>query len=214
MTGQSGQSGRPRRQGPGRPRDPAADAAILRAAAELFVERGVDRTSIELIARRAGVAKVTVYRRWSSKEELLAHAIETVRDDLPAVAAAHRPPEELPEAIEELLPRWGEMLADPRFRVLSSRLLAAAHDHPALLATYREHHLRPRRERARATMLRAQEDGLLDRNADIDVLIDMMEGAVVQRLLLQDAPLDAAEITAYLRRLLRQAGFPVRDRRS
>jgi AcrR family transcriptional regulator len=202
-------AGRPRREGPGRPRDPAADAAILRAAAELLVERGVDRTSIELIARRAGVAKVTVYRRWSSKEELLAHAIETVRDDLPAVTAAARPAEALPEAIEELLPRWGAVLADPRFRALSARLLAAGHDHPELLAAYREHHLLPRRERARATMVRAQEHGLLDRDADVDVLIDMMEGAVIRHLLLDAQELDPAEITAYLRRLLRQAGFPV-----
>jgi AcrR family transcriptional regulator len=202
----------PRREGPGRPRDPAADAAILRAAAELLVERNVDRISIELIARRAGVAKVTVYRRWTSKEELLAQAIEAVRDDIPVVATPDRPPRALPEAIEELLPRWGEVLADPRFRALSARLLAAGHDHPALLAAYREHHLRPRRQRARAALLRAQEAGVLDRAADVDVLIDMMEGAVIQHLLLGEQPVDPAELTAYLRRVLRQAGFPLREK--
>jgi AcrR family transcriptional regulator len=206
VTGRAG----PRREGPGRPRDPAADAAILRAAAELLVERGVDRISIELIARRAGVAKVTVYRRWSSKEELLAQAIETVRDDIPAATVVDGPTGALPATIEEFLPRWGAVLADPRFRALSARLLAAGHDHPPLLAAYRMHHVRPRRERARAAMLRAQEDGVLDRAADVDVLIDMMEGAVIQYLLLQPEPLDPAEITAYLRRLLRQAGFPLR----
>jgi AcrR family transcriptional regulator len=198
----------PRRDGPGRPRDPAADAAILRAAAELLVERAVDRISIESIARRAGVAKVTVYRRWSSKEDLLAHAIEAVRDDIPAVPSDG--PAALPDTIDDLLPRWGAVLADPRFRALSARLLAAGHDHPALLAAYHEHHLRPRRERARAAMVRAQDDGHLDRGADIDILIDMMEGAVVQHLLLHPGQLDAAETTAYLRRLLRQAGFPIR----
>ena len=56
----------------------------------------------------------------------------------------------------------------------------------------------------------AQEDGVLDRDADIDVLIDMMEGGVMQHLLLHDELLDATEITAYLRRLLRQAGFSQR----
>jgi hypothetical protein len=104
------------------------------------------------------------------------------------------------------------VLADPRFRALSARLLAAGHDHPELLAAHREHHLLPRRERARATMVRAQEDGLLDRDADVDVLIDMMEGAVIRHLLLDAGQLDPAEITAYLRRLLRQVGFPVPDR--
>jgi hypothetical protein len=56
-------------------------------------------------------------------------------------------------------------------------------------------------------MRRAQEDGVLDRDADVNVLIDMMEGAVVQHLFIRGEPLDATEITAYLRRVLRQAGF-------
>jgi AcrR family transcriptional regulator len=194
------------REGPGRPRDPAADAAILRAAAELLVERGVERTSIAEIAKRAGVAKVTVYRRWSAKEELLAHAVEAVRADIPDAAVA-APPAALPDVIEELLPRWGEALADPRFRALSARLLGAGPEHPALLAAYREHHVRPRRERARAAMVAAQDAGALAADADVDVLIDMMEGAMIQHLLLQPGPLEPAEITSYLRRLLRQAGF-------
>ena len=40
----------------GRPRDPENDAATLRAALELLIERGVDGTSIEQVANRAGVA--------------------------------------------------------------------------------------------------------------------------------------------------------------
>ena len=68
----------PMSRGRGRPRDPDIDTAILRAAFELFVERGIDGASIEQIAKRAGVGKLTVYRRWSSKEELLAQAIESL----------------------------------------------------------------------------------------------------------------------------------------
>lgn len=196
-------------RGPGRPRDPAADAAILRAALDLLVERGVAGSSIEEIARRAGVAKVTVYRRWSSKEVLLADAIAAARDDIPALATS--PPEQWIRRIEDLLPRWGEVLAEPRFWALSARLLAAGHDHPALLAAYREHHLGPHRERARAALLQAQAVGVLDPGADVDVLIDMMWGAVVQHLLLEAGPPAPDEITAYLRRLLRQAGFRLPD---
>lgn len=198
------------RSGPGRPRDPAADAAILRAAADLIVEQGIDRTGIEQIARRAGVAKVTVYRRWSSKEDLLAQAIEAARADIPDTAGAGLPGA-LPDMIEQLLPRWGEVLAEPRFRALSAQLLGAGANHPALLAAYLDHHVRPRRERARAVMLRAQDEGVLDASADVDVLIDMMEGAVIQHLLLRPEPPEPAEIGAYLRRLLRQAGFRLRE---
>ncbi|WP_049571446.1 TetR/AcrR family transcriptional regulator [Nonomuraea sp. SBT364] len=195
----------PRRDGPGRPRDPEADGAILRAAIALLAERGVDRTSIEAIARRAGVTKVTVYRRWRTKDELLAQAIETARDDLPNVAEAVEGT--LPEVIERLLPRWGEVLAEPRFRALSAQLLAAGAGHPALLEAYRRHHVLPRRERAREVMRRAQRDGHLSPAADPDVLADMMEGAVIYKLLLSPSPLGPAEISAYLRALLVQAGF-------
>ena len=61
---------------PGRPRNPVVDQAILRAALQLFIEHGVAGASIERIAKRAGVAKTSVYRRWSSREALLAQAIE------------------------------------------------------------------------------------------------------------------------------------------
>src|SRR5262252_6039590 len=64
----------------GRPRNPAVDQAILRAALELFIEHGVSGASIERIAKRAGVAKTSIYRRWSSREALLAQAIEDFRN--------------------------------------------------------------------------------------------------------------------------------------
>jgi AcrR family transcriptional regulator len=198
----------PRRPGPGRPRDPAADATILRAALDMLVEQGIDQTSIEGIARRAGVAKVTVYRRWKSKEALLAQAIEAARDEIPD-STATAAPGGLPGAIELLLPRWGEVLADPKYQALSARLLGAGPNHPELLAAYWQHHVLPRQARARATLVQAQSDGVLPPSADVDILIDMMTGAVIHHLLLEPGPLDPAEITGYLRRLLRQAGFPV-----
>lgn len=196
-------------EGPGRPRDPAAEPAILKAALDLLVERGVDQTGIEQIAKRAGVAKVTVYRRWSSKEDLLAQAIERARDDLPNTADADRPPEALPEVITELLPRWGEMLAEPRFRALTARLLGAGPSHPRLLEAYVRHHLEPRRDRIRAAMMQAQAAGVLAPTDDVDVLVDMMNGAIMQHLLLGPHPADPGEIGDYLRRVLRQAGFTV-----
>ncbi|MFC4562994.1 TetR/AcrR family transcriptional regulator [Nocardiopsis mangrovi] len=199
-----------RRKRPGRPRDPEADTAILRAAVESLIERGVDQTSIEHVAKRAGVTKVTVYRRWRTKEDLLAHAIESVRDDLPNVAPRLTPGVPLTEVIEQLLPQWGEALADPRFRSLSARLLAAGTSHPTLLNAYRTHHVLPRRERARAIMLQARLDRQIDPAADVDMLMDMMEGAIIHRLLLSIEPITPEEATRYLRRLLAQAGFAIR----
>lgn len=198
-----------RRAGPGRPRDPRADAAILTAAVDLLVERGIAQTSIEAIARRAGVAKATVYKRWSSKEDLLAEAIEAAREDIPALDEQDRDMP-LPELIETMLPRWGEALADPRYRALTARLLSAGPDHPALLSAYWHHHVVPRRERARAVLRHAQANGALAADTDVDLLIDMLMGAVIHRLALEPDSAQVLDHTTYLRRLLRQAGLPVR----
>lgn len=58
------------RAGPGRPRDPAKQDAIIAAARETFFERGLTAATIEDIAQRAGVSKVTLYNRFGDKESL------------------------------------------------------------------------------------------------------------------------------------------------
>src|SRR6201995_6119515 len=70
--------GPPARRGRGRPRDPATDEKITKAAAELMLQRGYDRTTVDDVADRAGVGKATVYRRWPSKEDLAVAAMETL----------------------------------------------------------------------------------------------------------------------------------------
>jgi AcrR family transcriptional regulator len=57
--------------GAGRPRDPRIDAAILAATAELLAEIGYSNLTMAAIAERAGTTKTALYRRWSSKAELV-----------------------------------------------------------------------------------------------------------------------------------------------
>ena len=59
----------------GRPRDPAVTAAILAAARGLVMELGYGAVTVEAIAQRAGVGRPTVYRRWSSKADLVFDAL-------------------------------------------------------------------------------------------------------------------------------------------
>lgn len=68
----------PTRRGRGRPRDPETDQRITGAAAELLLQRGFDRTTVDDVAARAGVGKATVYRRWPSKEDLAVAAMESL----------------------------------------------------------------------------------------------------------------------------------------
>lgn len=51
------------------------NAVILAAARELFLAQGVQRTTMEDIAQRAGVSRITIYRRTDSKEALLEQVV-------------------------------------------------------------------------------------------------------------------------------------------
>ena len=58
----------------GRPRDRRIDSAILTATADLLVELGYANVTMAAIAERAGTTKTALYRRWSSKAELVHEA--------------------------------------------------------------------------------------------------------------------------------------------
>src|SRR6266513_127902 len=66
----------------GRPRDGRADRAILSATLELMAEHGVDGLRTDDVADRARVGKATIYRRYRSKEELVAAAVGTLVSEI------------------------------------------------------------------------------------------------------------------------------------
>jgi TetR/AcrR family transcriptional repressor of uid operon len=47
------------------------DQVVLDAAYELFCRQGIQRTTMDDVARRAGLSRITVYRRVASKEALV-----------------------------------------------------------------------------------------------------------------------------------------------
>ncbi|GAA4820870.1 TetR/AcrR family transcriptional regulator [Tomitella cavernea] len=68
----------------------SVDDAILDSTARAVVDLGVDRITVAEVARRAGVSRPTVYRRWSGMEEVLAalltREILRIADGRPAMA--------------------------------------------------------------------------------------------------------------------------------
>jgi AcrR family transcriptional regulator len=66
----------------GRPRDTSIDDRVLAVTRELLVEVGWDELSVRLVAARAGVGRSSLSRRWSSKAELVLHAILGETPDL------------------------------------------------------------------------------------------------------------------------------------
>jgi AcrR family transcriptional regulator len=71
-------TGTPVRRKRGRPRDPETDRRITAAAAQLMLQRGFDKMTVDDVASRAGVGKATVYRRWPSKEDLAVTAMQEI----------------------------------------------------------------------------------------------------------------------------------------
>ncbi len=66
----------------GRPRDPSLDVAILDAALALLGEGGLEACALDEVARRAGVGKATIYRRWRSKDDLVRDAFGSTEPHL------------------------------------------------------------------------------------------------------------------------------------
>src|SRR5581483_3183891 len=81
----------------GRPRDAAADDAILHATVDMLAEVGFDRLTIEAIAARAQIGKPSIYRRWHSKAELVVDAVTALIPFTPA--SPDQPDGDVPELI-------------------------------------------------------------------------------------------------------------------
>ena len=127
-----------KRRGRGRPRDLAKLEAILAAAHDLFLDRGIAATTMDLVAERAGVSKMTVYANFQDKPALLAavldRRIKTMRvPDLPVGSDLNLSLERLAE--------FGELVVSTLTRpevVRVTRLMAAegAAEQPRLAAVF------------------------------------------------------------------------------
>lgn len=119
----------------GRPQDPALDRDIIRAALSQLAAVGYEGLSIEAVARQAGAAKTSVYRRWPDKDALVLDAVR-------AFLAESMPVDESGRDVslrEDLLARARQLsavLTPERVGVLAG-LLLATRTKPALAALLR-----------------------------------------------------------------------------
>ncbi|MCZ0209123.1 TetR/AcrR family transcriptional regulator [Streptomyces sp. UMAF16] len=188
----------------GRPRSAAADTAILAATREALVELGWSKLTLSDVATRAGVAKTTLYRRWAGKNELVVDAVAELFDEL-----------ELPDLgslaadIEGVVLQFAAILARPEARSGLMAVVAESTRDGAL------------RERIRASIVdrqmrlvlqgraRAQHRGELPPEPDpeqaartVDLIFDMVAGAVVHRTLVSGKPADEEWVHSFIRILL------------
>ncbi|MBB5077792.1 TetR/AcrR family transcriptional regulator [Nonomuraea endophytica] len=168
----------PRRTRSGSRRDEAARLAVLHAADDLLAEHGFGALTVEAIARRAGVAKQTIYRWWPSKVEIL---LDTLIED----SGKRLPiPTDKPtaEGIRGYMRAFARFVTrDPAGKVLLALIAEAQHD-PATAKLLHERHLGPRREQERDMLARAIDAGAISPGLGADA-IDALVGAIVYRAL-------------------------------
>jgi AcrR family transcriptional regulator len=146
----------------GRPRSDGAERAIIDAALELLAEgQGADAITVADIARRAGVGKDTVYRRWRSKDDLLVAALASLYD---------RVDQHVEGPIREvLIARLTELIArlyDERNRRIFRSVLTGSPDHPQLRERFYAEVIQPRRAVTRAVIVAAVARGELRADTD------------------------------------------------
>jgi AcrR family transcriptional regulator len=103
----------------GRPRDPRIDAAILRATADLLVKIGYPNLTMAAVAERAGTTKTALYRRWTSKAELVHEAA------FPATPTAiTTPPGDITADIRAMIAAARDVFTSPLVRAALPGLIA------------------------------------------------------------------------------------------
>jgi AcrR family transcriptional regulator len=177
----------------GRPRSTQSHQAILQATLELLAEVGFEAMSIEAISARAGVGKTTIYRRYTSKEELIADAIETIREEivLPDLGT-------LQGDIDALIENAAQIVLTPIGRQTVATIVSSAASNPQFARIYWVKYLEPRRADFAIVLARAQARNEISPDVDSDLIFDLMSGIMLYGLIFQLT----SDWTSYIRSAL------------
>jgi AcrR family transcriptional regulator len=171
----------------GRPRSEKARQAILAAAAELLLARGLSAVSMDAVAQQAGVSKATIYRWWPTKETL---ALDALYTEWAGARPSPRDTGSLRGDLLSLLRPWARLASSRPYGRVIAALITEAQTDPVFAAEYRERFVEPRRDQARAIFRRAIERGEIPADTKIEVALDILYGPFYHRLLHGHAPLN------------------------
>ncbi|HEY6693820.1 MAG TPA: TetR/AcrR family transcriptional regulator [Solirubrobacteraceae bacterium] len=164
---------------PGRPRSAAADASIVRATLELLLEGGYRALTMEQVRARAGVGKATLYRRYGSKQELVAQAIRHLNVPIPLPDTGDVRADIL--AVARSVQAGAERVAFANF---VPRLLAESAGDPEMHTIFFENLVAPRRAVMAEVLRSGVARGELRADLDVELAIDILTGPWVYRLLI------------------------------
>jgi TetR/AcrR family transcriptional regulator, mexJK operon transcriptional repressor len=123
----------------GRPSDPVKETAILQAARSAFLELPYERVSMDAVATRAGVSKVTIYSKYKSKEGLF---VAAMNESCAAIYNKAKAETETGGTIEHVLTQLGTgfmlMILAPEVAALHGVMMQVAQNKPDLPRQYFE----------------------------------------------------------------------------
>ncbi len=181
----------------GRPRN---QAPVLDSALALVRSQGVRAVTMEAIAEKAGITKVTLYRHWPSKAALLADALLT------ELAAALPLDAEKPawEAISSHAVRLGQALEGDiggLFRSVAAECVVEE----AALRDFRDRYLGLRRRAALQIIRAGLKDGSFTADGRAEDLHDAIYGGIFYRFLFGFGALDRKRVLQLLTTILKPA---------
>ncbi|MDI1460059.1 TetR/AcrR family transcriptional regulator [Catellatospora sp. KI3] len=159
--------------------------AIQNAVVEELAAVGYGRLSIEAVARRAGVAKTAVYRRWSSKLELVLEIVSGVASQklsLPDMGS-------LPGDLTLFLTILTKALRHPLASQIIPDLLAEAARNPQIAETLQQALRNTQHEMGVLVIQRAVARGELPAGTDPVLALDLLVGPVYWHLAVARHPL-------------------------
>jgi AcrR family transcriptional regulator len=191
---------------PGQPARSTADY-ILDVAGALFYQRGYAATGVDLVVRESGVAKMTLYRHFPSKDDLIAAWLERVDAQFWRSFESWAGTDEERPARERLLGVFAglqKLVGSPKCLGCPFLLAAAEFPEPATRghAVARRHKTRLR-ERLRAM---AAETGAEDADALGDQLLLLMDGAFMAARLFGGGDHPGRHVLGAAAALLERAG--------
>jgi AcrR family transcriptional regulator len=151
---------------------------IAKAALELFLQTGVRRTSVDEVAKHAGMTRITVYRYFSDKQGLVAACCERLSGIFERAAGRCRG--KTMEEIDECLAQLGKELSE----LPPGNLLACLEEIHRLYPDIHEQY-RAARENAhdalfRQVLMAAKREGALRSDLNMHVVRAVFQAAVMR----------------------------------
>lgn len=155
---------------PGRPRSAKVEQAIIEATLDLLAEgTTISGLSIEAVAARAGVGKTTIYRRWSSKEELVIDAFSWLKGPMPTL-----PGRSVREDLIVILRAMRKVSRESREGKIYPCMMAESLRHPELAERFRVQVVEKRREVIRDVLRRGIVTGELRPDLDVELTLALV----------------------------------------